>query len=304
MIPKINLEQWAAFKAVVDEGSFAKAAEALNKSQSAVSYAIAKLEEQLPTPVLTQQGRKAVLTEAGKQLYRHATDLLAQAATIENTAKYLASGWESEVTIAVDALFSMGAVFCALQHFSVSSPQTRLRILETTLSGTEEALLGRKADLVLTGTIPPGFSGTRLGEVSMIPVVGQQHPLVQLMQQSGPITEQELGRHRQIVLRDTGTKREQSSGWLRAEQRWTVTHAATSIEAVKNGLGFAFLPKEKILQELEAGSLIEVALAEKMERFISLYLIKTERQNAGPATQAIAQQLVERYGKPQPKCVT
>ncbi|ABD83000.1 LysR family transcriptional regulator [Saccharophagus degradans] len=304
MIPKISLEQWAAFKAVVDEGSFAKAAEALNKSQSAVSYAIAKLEEQLPTPVLTQQGRKAVLTEAGKQLYRHATDLLAQAATIENTAKYLASGWESEVTIAVDALFSMGAVFCALQHFSVSSPQTRLRILETTLSGTEEALLGRKADLVLTGTIPPGFSGTRLGEVSMIPVVGQQHPLVQLMQQSGPITEQELGRHRQIVLRDTGTKREQSSGWLRAEQRWTVTHAATSIEAVKNGLGFAFLPKEKILQELEAGSLIEVALAEKMERFISLYLIKTERQNAGPATQAIAQQLVERYGKPQPKCVT
>lgn len=214
MIPKISLEQWAAFKAVVDEGSFAKAAEALNKSQSAVSYAIAKLEEQLPTPVLTQQGRKAVLTEAGKQLYRHATDLLAQAATIENTAKYLASGWESEVTIAVDALFSMGAVFCALQHFSVSSPQTRLRILETTLSGTEEALLGRKADLVLTGTIPPGFSGTRLGEVSMIPVVGQQHPLVQLMQQSGPITEQELGRHRQIVLRDTGTKREQSSGWL------------------------------------------------------------------------------------------
>lgn len=304
MTPKISLEQWAAFKAVVDEGSFAKAAEALNKSQSAVSYAIAKLEEQLPTPVLTQQGRKAVLTEAGKQLYRHATDLLAQAATIENTAKYLASGWESEVTIAVDALFSMGAVFCALQHFSVSSPQTRLRILETTLSGTEEALLGRKADLVLTGTIPPGFSGTRLGEVSMIPVVGQQHPLVQLMQQSGPITEQELGRHRQIVLRDTGTKREQSSGWLRAEQRWTVTHAATSIEAVKNGLGFAFLPKEKILQELEAGSLIEVALAEKMERFISLYLIKTERQNAGPATQAIAQQLIERYGKPQPKCVT
>ena len=59
MIPKISLEQWAAFKAVVDEGSFAKAAEALNKSQSAVSYAIAKLEEQLPTPVLTQQGRRA-----------------------------------------------------------------------------------------------------------------------------------------------------------------------------------------------------------------------------------------------------
>lgn len=301
MSPKISLEQWAAFKAVVDEGSFAKAAEALNKSQSAVSYAIAKLEEQLPTPVLTQQGRKAVLTDAGSQLYRHATDLLAQAATIESTAKYLASGWETEVTIAVDALFNMGAVFCALQHFSLNSPQTRLRILETTLSGTEEALLGRKADLVLTGAIPPGFSGTRLAEISIVPVVGPQHPLATLMLQGTLISERELVRHRQIVIRDTGTKREQNAGWLRAEQRWTVTHPASSIEALKNGLGFAFLPKEKVQQELESGLLLEVNLAEKMERHMSLYLIKTERENAGPATRAIANQLIERYGKPHPQ---
>ena len=60
--PRISLEQWAAFKAVVDEGSFARAAEALNKSQSSVSYAIAKLNEQLPSPVLELYGRIAVLT--------------------------------------------------------------------------------------------------------------------------------------------------------------------------------------------------------------------------------------------------
>ena len=56
--PRISLEQWAAFKAVVDEGSFAKAAEVLNKSQSSVSYTISKMEELLPTPVLEQQGRR------------------------------------------------------------------------------------------------------------------------------------------------------------------------------------------------------------------------------------------------------
>ena len=50
--PRISLDQWAAFKAVVDAGSFALAAEALNKSQSSVSYAIARLQEQLPRPVL------------------------------------------------------------------------------------------------------------------------------------------------------------------------------------------------------------------------------------------------------------
>lgn len=295
MTPKISLEQWSAFKAVVDEGSFAKAAEAMNKSQSAISYALARLEEQLPTPVLVQQGRRAVLTDAGKQLYRHASDLLAQAATLESTAKYLASGWETEVTLAVDALFNMNQVFCALQHYSLAHPETRLRLLETTLSGTEEALLGRQANIVLTGHIPPGFLGTKLGDITMVPLVSASHPLAKRMQTEGPLTEMQLRQYRQIVLRDTGTKREQNVGWLRAEQRWTVTHAASSLEAVKSGLGFAFLPRENAKTELETGELVELKLTEMAERFVTLYLIKTARDSAGPATRAIAEELIKGY---------
>lgn len=295
MQPKISLEQWAAFKAVVDEGSFARAADALNKSQSAISYALSKLEQQLPTPVLVQQGRKAVLTDAGQQLYRHATDLLNQAANVENAAQYLASGWESEVVIAVDALFTMSAIFCALQRFSLEHPHTRLRILETTLSGTEEALFTRQADLVLTAHVPPGFLGTKLGSVTMVPIASAHHPLAQ-REQNRSLTEAQLSQHRQIVLRDTGTKREQNVGWLRAEQRWTVSHPSSSIEAVKNGLGFAFLPREKLTTELEKGELVELKLSEAIERHITLYLIKTAGSNAGPAAQAIAEELIKDYG--------
>lgn len=63
-VPRISLEQWAAFKAVVDEGSYAKAAEMLNKSQSAISYAISRLNDLLPSPALVLEGRKAVLSVA------------------------------------------------------------------------------------------------------------------------------------------------------------------------------------------------------------------------------------------------
>ena len=79
MVPRITLEQWAAFKAVVDEGSFARAADALNKSQSTVSYSVAKMEERLPAPVFVQAGRKAELTEFGRAMYRHAAALIQQA---------------------------------------------------------------------------------------------------------------------------------------------------------------------------------------------------------------------------------
>ncbi|MDZ7923668.1 MAG: LysR family transcriptional regulator, partial [Marinagarivorans sp.] len=47
---KISLEQWQVFKSIVDEGSFASAADALNKSQSAISYSMQQMASQLATP--------------------------------------------------------------------------------------------------------------------------------------------------------------------------------------------------------------------------------------------------------------
>src|SRR5690606_27535069 len=75
-IPRVTLEQWAVLQAVVEEGSFARAAEALNKSQSAVSYALKDMQQQLPVEVLTLKGRKAELTEAARLLLRRASALL------------------------------------------------------------------------------------------------------------------------------------------------------------------------------------------------------------------------------------
>ena len=69
---KVTLEQWRALLAVIDAGGYAKAAEQLNKSQSAISYAIAQLESALGVKVFNLQGRKAVATPSGELLYRRA----------------------------------------------------------------------------------------------------------------------------------------------------------------------------------------------------------------------------------------
>ena len=114
--PRISLEQWLAFKTVVDKGSFALAAEALNKSQSTVSYAVSRLNEQLPEPVLVPKGRKTVLSDTGKILYPYAQQLLNQACDAEAVAKSLAQGVEAEVTIAVDSLLNMDALLLSLIH--------------------------------------------------------------------------------------------------------------------------------------------------------------------------------------------
>ncbi|MCP5161496.1 MAG: LysR family transcriptional regulator [Hahellaceae bacterium] len=291
-IPKITLEQWAALRAVVDEGSFARAAERLNKSQSTISYAISRIENMLPVPVLQQEGRRAVLTEAGQALYRRAVLLLDEAARIEQSASAMAQGWEPELTISVDQLVDMDRLLRALDRFSHAIPSTRLRLLENTLSGSDEALLEKKADIVLTPNIPIGFIGKPLHLVEMIPVASKNHAVFQI---GGPVSSEQLRRYRQIVIRDTGVRRNRDSGWLAAEQRWTVSHFATSVRILKQSMGFAFVPRHGIQEELQQGSLKQIELALEGSRFIQTYLVMADVESAGPAAQALAKELLSTF---------
>ncbi len=96
MEPKVSLDQWRAFLAVIDAGGYAKAAEALGKSQSAVSYAISQLETALGVAVFELQGRRAVPTPAGDVLYRRARHLLMEAENLETAASVRQGGASGE----------------------------------------------------------------------------------------------------------------------------------------------------------------------------------------------------------------
>jgi len=287
--PRISLEQWLTFKAVVDEGTFSKAAEALSKSQSSISYTISRMEEQLPSPALEISGRKAVLTEVGIVLYRRAVQLLDMALDIEEVANCIANGWETEVTLNVDSIVPFSPVLKAVGDFCKQAPQTRVSLLESTLSGTTEALLERKADIVLSSQTPPGYFGTRLTTISMIAVAHTNHPL-NLKREK--LTEQDLLMHRQIVVRDSGSKRTQNTGWLEAEQRLTVSHFSHSVQAIQAGLGFAFVPKHVVNDYLVRGEFKQLSLDTDVDRHLTIYLTLATPDKEGPAVKALTQSLL------------
>ena len=288
-IPKITLEQWRTLQAVVDHGGFAEAAEALNRSQSSISYAIARLQDQLPTPALVRNGRKAELTEAGAVLLRRSRALVDEALGIERLAQSLAEGWEAEIRLAADIIFPPHLLLETLGGFAAScralAHETRVQIIESVLSGTTEALLTREADLAITGQVPPGFMGQPLIQVHFIAVTHRDHLLQHLGRQ---VTTQDLKAHRQLVVRDSGLMRKQDSGWLGAEQRWTVSHMKTSIQALKQNLGFAWVPREHIQDELKDGLLCPINLVEGGTRTIQLYLVFADYDSAGPGTRELA----------------
>ncbi|GAB3280028.1 LysR family transcriptional regulator [Parahaliea aestuarii] len=286
MLAKVSLDQWQALIAVVDAGGYANAAETLKKSQSAISYAVQKIETELGVRAFTMAGRKAQLTETGQMLYRQAKVLVEEAARIESTAIQLSQGWEPLVRVAADALFPQHHMLTALDAFARHSPLTRVEYAETVLSGTDEALLRKEADVVINGRVPPGFIGEPLMRVRFLAVVAAAHPLAS----AASLNHEDLRQHRQIVIRDSGSRR-LDAGWLGAEQRWTVSHSSTRIAAIRRGLGFAWLPEAEIGDGLETGELKVLPLTEGVERFVDLNLIYTDGQYAGQAARFLGERI-------------
>lgn len=283
--PRISLDQWRALLAVVDSGGYAKAAEALHKSQSSLTYAVQKLESLLGVKAFEIRGRKAVLTPTGELLYRRARTLLDEARGLERAAGQLSAGWEAEIGIAVEIAFPVWLLLQCLQKFGSESPHTRIELIESVLGGTSEALLKGQVALAITGRIPEGFSGDPLMRLRFVLVAHPEHPLHQL---GRPATMRDLRAHRQLLVRESGTLRA-TRPQVEAAQRWTVSNMATSIGAACRGYGYAWFPEDKIRPELAAATLKPVTLAEGSERYAELYLVFADREAAGPGTQRLAE---------------
>jgi DNA-binding transcriptional LysR family regulator len=271
MLTKVSLEQWRSFVAVVEGDGYAPAAEAVHKTQSSVSYAVQKIEQQLDVRLFEKQGRKAVLTAAGRVLYRRGKHLLEQAQALERGAEELGPDWEPELRIAVEIIFPTWALLESLQRFGQERPQTRVQLYETVLGGGDEALMERRVDLAVTPHIPQGFAGDPLLRVRFVAAAHPDHPLHQL---GRPATLDDLRVQRHLVVRDSAQQHTRDGGgWFGADQRWTVSNKATQIAAACSGMGFAWFPEHAIRTELEQGRLKPLPLREGSERFAEIYLV-------------------------------
>lgn len=291
---KVTLEQWRALLAVIDAGGYAKAAELLNKSQSAVSYSISQLESALGVKVFQLQGRKAVPSPAGELLYRRARQLLEQAERLEKSAGCLSIKVEPLIKIAADLIIPPIRVLQCLEIFARDFPETRVEIFESVLSGTEDALLLRHVDLAIGGRVPTGFMGEKLVTVNMHGVSSPDHPLQQL---GRTINYEDMRQHRQIIVRDSGQYRRRTEGWQEADQRWTVSHIKTSLDAIRMGLGYAWLPDAYTHEDILAGRLKYLPVEVGAVREVPTYLTFADNEFAGPATRRLAEVLKENLPK-------
>lgn len=115
--PPISIEALLVLDAIEHRGSYAAAAEQLNKVPSALSYIIQKLEEQLNVTLFVRQGRRAVLTPAGKYLLQEGRKVLNSINLLSEQTQTIANGWESKIRIACDSIIDINPVFLTINDF-------------------------------------------------------------------------------------------------------------------------------------------------------------------------------------------
>lgn len=282
----ITLDQLHTLRTVVDAGSFARAAERLNRSQSSVSYQIARLQQQLDMKLLHLDGRRAVLTEQGEVVLRQAQVLLHEKQRLAELVASLKQDWEPDIRLVVDTMFPTRLLMQALQLFSPVSRGSRVHLTEAVLSGADEALHHGKAELAICARVPEGFLGEEIIRLRFIAVAHPAHALHRIQRE---LTAADLEKELQVVIHDSGKQRRMDVGWLNAEHQWSVSKLETAASAIAHGLGFGWLPEYMLQQPAFESLLKPLPLRQGGNYSASLKLVFGKPEFPGPASQQLAQ---------------
>jgi len=284
--PRVTIDQWRTLQAVVDNGGYAQAAESLHRSQSSVSYAIHRLEAQLATDILVIKGRKAELTEVGKVILQRSRSLVDEAEKLEQLATDISNGRETEIKLIVDEAFPFNILVNSLKKFHRECDQTRILLEQVIMSGADEFLNRGQADLAISHNIPNNMLGDLLLQIEFLAVAHPEHTLHQNKQ---TITLDQLRDEMQIVIRDSGATQKRDLGWLGAEQQWSVPSIESSLKLIRQGMGYGWIPRHMIEEDLNKGMLKVLPLREGQTYTAGLHLVFGNHQYLGPATNQLAE---------------
>lgn len=255
---KLSLDALQILDAIDRRGSFAAAGKALHKVPSTISYTVSKLEEDLGVQLFDRVGPRAHLTSAGEALLEEGRHLLRAARELEMRVRRVASGWEAELTVAVDSMFVPALLAEDVRAFTAVAEQTRMRLISESLSGTWEALLDRRADL-LVGAAGEGPSGggyvvEPMGVVRFVFAVAPSHPLAAA---SEPLGREQLAAHCAIAVADSARRLlPRTVGLLMGQETVTVPDMVSKFRLQCAGLGFGFLPEPYVQRAVAQGRLV------------------------------------------------
>lgn len=288
----ITYEQLVVLHAIVTEGTFRGAAERLNKSQSAISHMLKKLETEIDIILLSREAYRPALTPGGEVFYRQATRVMQQMKELSSVAKNLSAKQEPEVYLAVTATFPLNPVLEIIGTIRDRYPATHIRLSRESMGGPIERLLRDDADIIIAtmdGVPVEQVEALPFAQVTIVPVA---HPDFEPARSSHVKTISEMQSYTQVVVADSGSGEfAQSRDLLPGGLRWTVSDFAAKKEILLAKLGWGGIPTHMIDRELAQGELVALNVDGYQERQSHLFQMRKRDKDVGIVAQSIWEQL-------------
>jgi DNA-binding transcriptional LysR family regulator len=278
-----TLDQLRVFLAVVEEGSFNKAAVRLGRAVSVVSYAIANLEAQLDVRLFAREGsRRPRLTPAGAALLADARTVAGDVDQLVARVRSLHQGLESELALAVDVMVPGAALANILREFQRLFPTVTLRLHVEALGAVAALVVEGRADFGISGPVAAEHADLerqRIGSVELVPVAAPTHALARMAR----IAPGEARRHLQLVLTDRSSLTEGRDFSVIGARTWRLADLGAKHALLREGIGWGNMPRPMVADDLAERRLVELPVPESPRFVFELNALWRRDRPPGPA---------------------
>ncbi|MDV6316037.1 LysR family transcriptional regulator [Idiomarina sp. HP20-50] len=287
----MNLSHLQMMITVARVGSLQKTAEQLNRTQSAVSMALKKLEENAGFALFNRDGYRLELTEQGWHFLRQAEEVVRQQQRLKSLAEQLKHGAEPLLTLCYDHTCDSKLWVPSIQYVQQQYPATELHVDGESQMRALKRIDNGSADLALCPWLP---LFRQYGDFETLPVAPFELTVVisaALIREFGrtPQSRQDLLELPMLVPQNLEIGINLDSVLrLPSQQRIRVNEVNTQFELLMAGFGWGIIPKHIADSALEQGKLVEITIPGFVQQVrLEIHLVRSANRTLGPAANAI-----------------
>lgn len=293
-MPQENFNDLVAFVMVAREESFTKAAVKLGVSQSALSQTVRGLEERLGLRLLTRTTRRVSPTAAGERLLRTAGPRFEEIQAELSALAEMRDKPAGTVRITSGEHAAISVLAPALEKFLPDNPDVNVEI--TVDYGLTDIVAERyDAGVRLGEQLAKDMIAIRIGPEMRMAVVGAPS---YFRQNPWPEVPQDLTRHNCIQIRmpthgnilSWEFEKDGHELKVRVEGQLVFNNIAMRLDAVRRGLGLAYMPEDQVAALISSGEVVRV-LEDWCEPFPGYHLYYPNRRHTSPAFALVVEAL-------------
>lgn len=287
---RIPLQKLEVLVAVVEEGGFGRAADRLFVAQPVVSAHIRSLEERLDTKLFYRESRRVVLTESGEAVYRWANDILVRTKELERLLAGLNEGRQGAIALGASMTIGSYRLTSLLSEFRREHEHVELKLgigdTQHVIQDARDGVYDFAVVVFTAGLQIPDMHVEQIGSEDLVLVAAPE-----LVPTGPPLTCAGLGT---LPFIDTPARFLDSQLHAHGIEQRNIVLELGHPEAVKraagDGVGFAFIFRGAVEDELKRGTLCEIPLTDARFSY-PVYIVHRKERSFAPSHIELIEQI-------------